>query len=63
MIRTLLIIGSILSMNVALATNDILSVNNYNSPEIAVFSIIKNTLSLVKKLKKQKKIHLKMSEY
>ena len=53
MIKTLLIIGSILSMNMALATNNILSIDDSNSPSTAALSIFENTLSSIKELRKQ----------
>ncbi|CAC9578168.1 hypothetical protein [uncultured Gammaproteobacteria bacterium] len=53
MIKTLLIIGSILSMNMALATNNVLPIDNSNSPSAAALSIFENTLSSIKNLRKQ----------
>lgn len=53
MIKTLLIIGSILSMNMALATNNVLPIDNSNSPSAVALSIFKNTLSSIKNLRKQ----------
>ena len=53
MIKTLLIIGSILSMNMALATNNVLPIDNSNSPSAVALSIFENTLSSIKNLRKQ----------
>lgn len=53
MIKMLLIIGSIFSMNMALATNNILSLKDANSPSTAVLGIFENTLSSIKELRKQ----------
>lgn len=53
MIKTLLIIGSILSMNIALATNNVLPIDNSNSPSAVALSIFENTLSSIKNLRKQ----------
>ncbi|CAC9474321.1 hypothetical protein BSPLISOX_2920 [uncultured Gammaproteobacteria bacterium] len=55
MIKMLLIIGSILSMNMALATNNTLPINDSNTPSAAALSIFENTLSSIQDLRTQQK--------
>lgn len=56
MLKILLIIGFILSTNLALATNDVPSMNDANSPSMVALNVFENTLSAIKNLRKQQQI-------
>lgn len=56
MLKILLIIGFILSTNLALATNDVPSMNDANSPSMVALNMFENTLSAIKNLREKQQI-------
>ncbi len=53
MLRIILIIGSILSTNLALATNGFLSMDDPNSPSTAALSVLENTIHSIDDFQKK----------